>query len=372
MFKFELLFTIKPEQFNEWGEAPLMRYSASIQGYDSDGCEGDSLFMREATHSAQFNNCNKPNNQCDPIFIIQESHFVNSDFKINLVSEKTPNYQEKVFSKIEIMTTTRHYNYVSVLVFLKFLFTIGTAACIFFFVKRVSQFNITDVGIIQKKLLMVLLFLFLFNDPLFFFHALFPYKIVSIVNTVVQASFIALLLHFWSFLIDSISEEDMIRENPIRFYGPKLLLVVLIWLFLLVTLSMVRIQEAADPMFYANMDINQTSVKTLSWILFFLLVLYGLYLVAITLKACTAIQRMKENYRFIISLTLTVIATCLFFLGFMGLQKYVSTATSITKVVSIEALLNLYVYIIVYLYSPCEMGSTQIRNQRDRDHWQIK
>lgn len=215
-------------------------------------------------------------------------------------------------------------------------------------------------------------FLILFNEPFYFFHALIPYKIVSIMNTVIQATFISLLLHFWSFLIDTISEEDVIRESPIKFYGPKLLLVVLIWLFLMVALALVRMQEAADPTFYWDLDINQTSVKALSWILFCLLIIYSLYLIGITMKACAAIRRLKESYKFVIGMTLIVIATCVFFLSFLGLQKYVSTTTSIFKLLSIEALLNLYIYVIAYLYSPCVMSSTsRVRAHKENEHRQI-
>ena len=71
-------------------------------------------------------------------------------------------------------------------------------------------------------------------------------------------------------------------------------------------------------------------------------------------------------------MTLWVIATCLFFLSFLGLQKYVSTTTSVFKVLSIEALLNLYIYVVVYLYSPCVMTATsKIRKQKENEHRQI-
>jgi hypothetical protein len=278
----------------------------------------------------------------------------------------------EVFSKIELVITQRDYSYVTTLTFLKTAFSILSVICLFYFVRRSCQFNFSDVGIIQKKLLILVVLLILFNEPLFYFHALFPFKIMTFVNTVIQSTFIAFLLHFWSYLIDTISEENLIRESPIRFYGPKLLLSFLIWLCLLITLSLVRFQEAVDPVFFTSGVLPQGSLRKLSWLLFFLLGIYGIYLAAITARALTAIRRLKESYKFVIGFTMGVITVCVAVLALMGLQRYVSMSSSVAKVVSIEAILNLYIYASVYLYSPCKMTPTsRLNRQKAHEHRQI-
>ena len=282
--------------------SPRLTYTVNVTGYEEDDCVGSNLFGDAQSHKVRLLGCDQ-GGACDSIFVVQESHFSVSNFLIDLKSERTSNYENEVFNKIDLIITKRDYSYVTILILFKTVFTLCAVGCLVFFARRVNQFNFADIGIIQKKLLILICLLILFNEPLYYYHALIPYKIMSFVNTIVQATFVAFLLHFWAYLIDTISEEDMIRESPVRFYLPKLGLSVLIWIFLLISLTMVRMQEAADPTFYLNVGINQSSVKTVSWILFLLLVVYSIYLISITAKALSAIQRLKESYKFVIGST---------------------------------------------------------------------
>lgn len=349
-----------------------MKYNVAVVGHNNAKCTDKEIFREEETREINFLECNSNTNVCPPVFLAQKSYFTNSNFRVNVWADNSEKVNDKVFSKIELITTTRAYSYVMTLTFLKAIFSICSISCLVYFILRIKQYNFFDIGIIQKKLLLLVIFLILFNEPLYFFNALVPHKMLGIINTVIQATFIAMLLHFWAYLIDTISEEDVIRENPIKFYGPKLCLVVLIWIFLLAALTLVRVQEAVDPTFYWNVETKDFKILILSWLLFLLLALYSLYLGSITYKACSHIRRLKETYKYVIAMTLGVIIGCIFFLGFLGLQKYVSMASSAFKVLSIEALLNFYIYMVVYLYSPCKMSTTSGgRNQKDREHRQI-
>jgi hypothetical protein len=56
----------------------------------------------------------------------------------------------------------------------------------------------------------------------------------------------------------------------------------------------------------------------------------------------------------------------------VGLQNYVSTSASVLEVVAIEALLNLYVYLVSYLYSPSAMTfESRIKMQNENEHRKI-
>ena len=88
---------------------------------------------------------------------------------------------------------------------------------ILYMTKRTTQYNFEDIGVIQKKLIGLLILLFFFNDPLYYFLGLSPNVFICAIRTLMQASFVAILLHFWVYLMDTISQEDMIRENPMRF-----------------------------------------------------------------------------------------------------------------------------------------------------------
>lgn len=91
-----------------------------------------------------------------------------------------------------------------------------------FFLLKIKQFSFSDIGIIQRKVINLIIFLILFNEPFYYFNAYVPFKTMNVLNTIIQVFFFIMILHFWTYVLDTLSEEEMIREDPIKFYFPKI------------------------------------------------------------------------------------------------------------------------------------------------------
>ena len=275
------------------------------------------------------------------MFLAEQYYFNSPYFKFDISADEIPYSSFKSFSKIEIVLTQRDYSYISAIVVLKLLFFLFSLTCLWLFLRKIKQFNFADIGIIQRKIINLLIFLILFNEPFYFFNAYVPFRIMNILNTVIQASFFAMILHFWTYVLDTLSEEDMIREDPIKFYFPKMWLVFMMWIFMLVTFALVRYQEQRDPSFYWKYESNDLTLKYLSWILLFILVIYSIYLLSIIIKSLGAIRKMKEGYRFVVGMTISVVIASIFLFAFFGVHTYISMSASALKVASIQGLFNI-------------------------------
>lgn len=235
-----------------------------------------------------------------------------------------------------------------------------------FYIRRICQYNFSDSGIVQKQLIALLVLLLMFNEPFYFSYALSGYKMMSTINTGVQASFVAMLLYFWLFIIDASSKQDQITESASKFYLPKLLLSGVIWCFLLIALSNVRVHESQNPL----IGWESTTTDMMGWVLVVILVLYGVYLATLVSKVFKT--RLPDSFKFVIGITVAVMILSLSLLILVGLQNYISTSASVLEVLAIEALLNLYIYLIAYLYSPSAMShESMIKHQKENEHRKI-
>lgn len=176
------------------------------------------------------------------------------------------------------------------------------------FLRKLKQFRLSDIGIIQGKVIYLIIFLILFNEPLYYFNAYIPYKMLNYVNTFIQATFLAMILHFWSYVLDTLTEQQMIREDPIWFSLPKILITFVIWIFMLVTFALVRFQELRDPSFFWKYESSDLMIKYLSWILTLLIAIYFVYIFSIVSKATAAIRRMNDNKKLVTGFTIAVVA----------------------------------------------------------------
>lgn len=365
VIKFEVQFTLNQSMVSEWKSNELMQYTLRIQGYNDDKCQKSDEFIDESALSARLENCDNEFYECDPIFLAQYSYFDNSYFAVKLDSMSTPNSDSPLFTKIDLVVTSREF-YFYTMVIIRLIFAVTSAVWGLYYVKRLLQFSFTDIGIIQKKLLYLLILLFFFNEPFYVLFGLSNNRAINVFNTLIQSSFLAMLLHFWTYLIDTISQDEVIRLNPIKFGCPKITLALLLWIFLTISMISVRFKEANNPLIYWNLATKDSSMIIFSAVLLLLLVIYCLYLVIITYISCSSIKRMKENYKYLLCTTYGVIAIWVGCLGLVGIENYVSSSTTILKILSLKGLFNLYIYLLAYLLAPTSYKTSRFRSPHDQ------
>ncbi|CAF3774340.1 unnamed protein product [Rotaria magnacalcarata] len=139
------------------------------------------------------------------------------------------------------------------------------------------RFSILDWSLEQRWMIFLLVLLVFYNDPFYPLTFLINSSFPSILDGVLQATFLCTLLLFW------LSVYHGIRQNVRRFvpfYLPKIILVSFLWVFSVV-LSSVRIgQEFRDPMYNMTIDVRQfTSFRIVFYVVGILYILYLLFLI---------------------------------------------------------------------------------------------
>lgn len=143
---------------------------------------------------------------------------------------------------------------------------------------------------------------------------------------------------------------------------PKLALTGAIWVSLVLTLCYISLQQATDASFSWREDIDTTSLfySTVRVISIILITLYASYFVLVAYVSffqANTFREMKKSYKVSLLLTFGVMSACIALLIASGYSPRVSGPL---KYVSFTALLNLYLWLIAYLYSPSVEGLEDI------------
>ncbi|CAF4414936.1 unnamed protein product [Rotaria sp. Silwood2] len=156
------------------------------------------------------------------------------------------------------MLNTFNPKYIQFELIFRFIILICSITVTWLFIKSIHQFSILDWSLEQKWTVLLLIFLVFYNDPFYLLIILSDYLFLSILDKILQISFLCILLLFW------LSFYHGIRQNVrqfLPFYLPKIILVSILWIFSIVFSSVRIIQEFHDPMYNMTIDITQFTVR---------------------------------------------------------------------------------------------------------------
>jgi hypothetical protein len=202
---------------------------------------------------------------------------------------------------------------------LKYGFALISFLELYFYWKQIRNFQNDDLGFIQKWIMILLIELIFFNEPLQALKSLLPFNLYPLLNSAVQATFISMILFFWLVITHSISETDIVSIDERRFYLPKIVLVGSIWLSLLLTLGYISVLEASDASFSWSEDIDSNSmffqaVQVISIILITLYASYFAIVAYVSFFQANTFRDMKKSYKISLLLTFGVIIACVILL----------------------------------------------------------
>lgn len=238
---------------------------------------------------------------------------------------------------------------------------------------------------IEQKWIMILLPLLLLYDskkttPLFLFWLLILKSFVDpffpmiflmnswfpgMVDAVFQASFLCALLLFWLCLYHGLRQTD---RKFIRFYLPKVVIVLQIWICAIILATWEKCNELRDPTYSHLLDTeNYQNFKSYFFISGGI---YCVYLLFLLVKAYSELRSMPffdMRLRFLTLLMLfvisiTVIVTvCRFGFGILEDNFVANLKTSYrssAQFMCFYSLLNFYLYTMSYVYSPIHTKPT--------------
>lgn len=177
------------------------------------------------------------------------------------------------------------------------------------FHERLTPYERSDLGIIQKWIQSLLIMLVFFNDPLCALQGYIP-TIYSIQQTFFESLFIAMLLFFWLLFVHSISVSTLVAISPTGFFAPKIALGVSNFIYLICLRAFIYISFAQDPFFSV---VEGHHVNTFYYVLRYvgivLTLAYLVYFVVLMLKASETIKQFKSQYMLVTCYTLMVVLT---------------------------------------------------------------
>ena len=240
--------------------------------------------------------------------------------------------------------------------FIFFLLTLGTLVM---FVHSLQKFPVLDWSMEQRWMLVLLILLSLYNNPFFPLTLTSSPLLAGVLDSIFQSSFLFSLLMFWLCVLHGLRQT---RRPLLRFYAPKFFLVFLMWLSALTMEITQQFNEVRDPTY--SFQINTAHYHRFRILFFVLFFIYTKYAVYLTIKAFVELRSMQfiqTRLRFITGFMGVIIILCVSIVyvkfGFGVLEdnfvsRLYTSYDSATQFVSFYALLNLYVYMMVYVYTP--------------------
>jgi hypothetical protein len=198
----------------------------------------------------------------------------------------------------------------------------------------------------QLWMVPMLILLVLYNNPIFWIDIVAGSWFWPLLNIIFITTFISYLM-LMLLITSHAAIKDPKDRSFIWFYLPKLVLVGAFWLFAIIVLTWIRIQD--DPSFY----VDSTAFITLGIVVIILILLYFLKLVYIFFRYLEKARHLPATYNararavWIFSL-FVIIATAVDVLLFVLRRSWNNAA----QFLSYFAIYNCYVYALGILYFP--------------------
>ncbi|CAD8086190.1 unnamed protein product [Paramecium primaurelia] len=327
---------------------------------DHDQTNGNRLLQRDGNHN---HNPPPPQNDyydeqgnydpqiCDwnvlvyiPILDYKDYLFV-----INYQQFMIPNQTNQVKLSLQAITVDPRYsNSVLAVRYTFFAFSLITLVLFGF---RIKQLTISN-WVIEQKFVVVLSFLLpWFNDPLYAATLLAPNRITAVIGVIFFSNFICCLFLYWLVLYHRIVVENGIKVSA-SLTKPKVIVCILLWLFFVVSYSILVIQYFKDPTTSFD-DLHHRAYMAFKVLSFLFSFAIFVYLLKYLIQFCKCYENRIWRYK-LIGLFNIFFMMCLgLFILSGSFEIYNLTGTEVLISISI---LNLYVYYQQYLWSPSKQG----------------
>ena len=328
----------------------------SVVGLNKELSKGDIIGYRKHNRTRTLE-CSGTN--CNTIIIMHLGYLPDS---VYLVNASLLGFTRTSYTIKDLVFTWATYNsaFTQLELVFRFLFFSLTLTVIVFFVHRLHKFPVLDWSMEQRWVVVLLVLLLLYNNPLFPLTLSPSPLFAGILDSIFQSSFLFALLLFWLCVLHGLRQT---KRHLLHFYLPKFCLVFPMWLSALTMEITQQFNEVRDPTY--SFQINTAHYYRFRMLFFFLLFMYTKYIVYLIVKAFVELRSMQfiqTRLKFITGFMLVIIVLCVtivyskFGSGFLEdnfISRFYTSYDSATQFISFYALLNLYLYIMVYVYTPC-------------------
>ncbi|CAD8107305.1 unnamed protein product [Paramecium sonneborni] len=222
------------------------------------------------------------------------------------------------------------------------------------FVHRISKLAFQN-WVIEQKFVTVLSFLLpWFNDPLYAITLLIPNRITAVIGVIFFSNFICCLFLYWLVLYHRIVIENG-TKNSTALTKCKVIVCLLLWLFFVVSYSILVIQYFKDPTSSFD-DLHHRAYMAFKVLSFLFSFAIFIYLLKYLIQFCRCYETRLWRYKLIGLFNIFYMMCLGLFILSGSFEIYNLTGTEVLISISI---LNLYIYYQQYLWSPSKQGLMQ-------------
>nr|ANO39051.1 GCR084 [Schmidtea mediterranea] len=233
------------------------------------------------------------------------------------------------------------------------------------------KFSIRDWSMEQKWVAVLLPSLVIYNNPLVPLKFIVNSPVTSVLDTIFKATFICLLMLFWVTIYHGMQQT---KRRCLTFYFPKICIVLLIWFMIVLLPAFQAIRDSADPTFYYKL---QNTFLFYKFTLLGSIVIYILYALFLIITACGELRsvpyfniriRFFACFMFIVLVFSIVMIGLRYGSGLFNNNFVFERASRYANSVEFCAqygMINLYLFIMAYAYSPAKNAIHEANFQDD-------
>lgn len=245
----------------------------------------------------------------------------------------------------------------------KIFFLLVSALVALWYNTNLNKLSAREQNLEQGWVATLTITLILFNDPFYVVEANFGGNSMKILSVLFHVTFFQVLLLFWLVMLDNLRLQGKVSGvSNSQFFTPKIIYIAFFWLMNAIYHGYMKYYANNDPTWdplatNANFALVQAICGAMS-------IFYVMWFTYLVLVSHQEIRSRRVRYRYLVLLTYFMVIMAFVGLGSGAISPAPSSGGQWTW---FQALFNVYVYAIAYLYAPSSLAMKSAR-KRAHDH----
>ncbi|GAB9464788.1 Transmembrane protein [Globisporangium polare] len=335
-----------------------------VKGFYKNSSSGNRTFaqiipeVRQQTLAIQ---CIKGSIFCEDQYFLRFGEIDYTDYQVDVLFNSSEGLLPINGSDPRFMKTWGTEAFTDWFIGVKIFFLLISALLAIWYNTSLNKLSVREQNLEQGWVATLTVTLIFFNDPFYVVEASFGGNPVKILSVLFHVTFFQVLLLFWLVMLDNLRLQGKVSGvSNSQFFTPKIVYISFFWLMNAIYHGYMKYYANNDPTWdplatNANFALVQAICGAMS-------IFYVMWFTYLVLVSHQEIRSRRVRYRYLVLLTYFMVI-----MAFVGLGSgAISPApTSGGQWTWFQALFNVYVYVIAYLYAP---SSSAMKNARKRAH----
>lgn len=335
-----------------------------VKGFYQNSSSGNRTFaqiipeVRQQTLTIQ---CTKGTTFCRDQYFLRFGEIDYADYQVDVLFNSSEGLLPINGSDPRFMKTWGTEAFTDWFIGVKIFFLLISALVAIWYNTSLNKLSAREQNLEQGWVATLTVTLIFFNDPFYVVEANFGGNPVKILSVLFHVTFFQVLLLFWLVMLDNLRLQGKVSGvSNSQFFTPKIVYISFFWLMNAIYHGYMKYYANNDPTWdplatSANFALVQAICGAMS-------IFYVMWFTYLVLVSHQEIRSRRVRYRYLVLLTYFMVIMA--FIG-LGSGAISPAPTSGGQWTWFQALFNVYVYAIAYLYAP---SSSAMKNVRKRAH----